>query len=350
MKTILWILVILLVLAGGTAVYLFSQYNSKLEPVNPAATETFKLVEIPQGYGSEAIGKLLCDEGLIQNELAFRIFLRQSGLGQGFKAGRYNLSPSMSIEEIAQKLERGEVYSETSWFTIPEGYSIIDIATRLSDSSLVDHDTFLQMAQNPPADLVADYPFLGQVNNPEIDYLLEGYLFPDTYEVYSDAGEEAIIRLMLNRMLQVIDEQEQARIADMGWTVHDILTLASIVEREARVDHERPLIAGVFMNRLQIGQRLESCATIQYILGETKEFLTNQDLQLPSPYNTYQHAGLPPGPIAAPGEASVMAVLYPEHSDYYFFNYKYDGTGEHYFSITLEEHNANVARAEANLE
>ena len=154
----------------------------------------------------------------------------------------------------------------------------------------------------------------------------------------------------MERLFQVIGEEGLNRVAEMDRSLHEILTMASIVEREARVDHERPLIAGVFYNRLQIGQRLESCATIQYILGEYKEFLSYQDLEIPSPYNTYQHAGLPPGPIAAAGESSINAALYPEQSDYYYFNYKYDGSGEHFFSKTLQEHNQNVSRAEANLQ
>jgi UPF0755 protein len=350
MKIILWLLVILLVLAGAAAFFLNAAYTDLVEPVNPAAVDTYSLVEIPQGTNTEGIAQILYNEGLIQNQLVFRFYVRRYDLGQGFIAGRYRFSPSMSLEQIVLKIQAGDVYTETSWFTIPEGLSIEEIAERLKQSGLVNQERFLDLARQPSPDLIDAYPFLAEVNDSRITYVMEGYLFPDTYEVYTDAGEEAIMKVMLNRLVQIVNEEEQARIKALGMTMHEVLTLASIVEREARVDHERPLIAGVFYNRLRIGQRLESCATIQYILGETKEFLTFADLELPSPYNTYQNAGLPPGPIAASGEASIMAVLYPEESDYYFFNYKYDSSGEHYFSKTLEEHNRNVARAEANLD
>jgi UPF0755 protein len=349
MKVLAWIFIILLITAAVGLYLLNSAYNDLLEPVSPEAVDSFSFVEIPQGANTETIADILYDEELIQNQLAFRFYVRRYDLGQGFIAGRYRFSPSMSLEQIVLKIQSGDVYTETSWFTIPEGFSIDAIAERLEQDGLVNGERFLDLARQPSQELIDSFPFLADVTDSRITYVLEGYLFPDTYEVFTDAGEEAIIRVMLNRLVQIINEEEQARINAMGMTLHEVLTLASIVEREARVDHERPLIAGVFYNRLQIGQRLESCATIQYILGETKEFLTFADLELPSPYNTYQNAGLPPGPIAASGEASIMATLYPEESDYYFFNYKYDDSGEHYFSKTLEEHNQNVAKAEENL-
>jgi UPF0755 protein len=349
MKVLAWIFIILLISAAVGLYLLNSAYNDLLKPVSPEAVDSYRLVEIPQGASTETIADILYNEGLIQNQLAFRFYVRRYDLGQGFIAGRYRFSPSMSMEQIILKIQAGDVYTETSWFTIPEGLSIEEIAEKLEENGLVNRERFLDLARQPSPGLIEAHPFLAEIDDPRITYHLEGYLFPDTYEVYTDAGEEGIILVMLNRLAQVIDEEEQARIKALDMTLHEVLTLASIVEREARVDHERPLIAGVFYNRLRIGQRLESCATIQYILGETKEFLTYADLELPSPYNTYQNPGLPPGPIAASGEVSIMAVLYPEESDYYYFNYKYDDSGEHYFSKTLEEHNQNVAKAEANL-
>jgi UPF0755 protein len=350
LRRIIVTLVILFILAVGAAYALNLYYSGLLEPVDPAAQNSEMLVEIPAGANTEIIAVLLFDAGLIQNELAFRLFVRQNNLGQGFKAGTYNLNPAMSLSQIAAKIESGDVYSETVWFTIPEGFSLKDIAARLEENGLADAEKFLSLARKPTEEILTGFPFLQEINNQSIDYLLEGYLFPDTYEVYADVSEEEIIIVMLRRMDHVFGEEEIARVAALGRTMHEILTMASIVEREGRVDHERARIAGVFYNRLQIGQRLESCATIQYILGETKEFLTFQDLELPSPYNTYQNESLPPGPIAAPGESSIMAALYPEETEYYFFNYKYDGSGEHYFSLTLQEHNENVVRAEANIQ
>jgi UPF0755 protein len=154
---------------------------------------------------------------------------------------------------------------------------------------------------------------------------------------------------MLSRLEQIVTAEDLRRIDQLNSSLHEILTIAAMVEREGRVDHERPLIAGIIYNRLEIGMLLQIDATIQYALGETKEFLTFKDLEIESPYNTYLFGGLPPGPIAAPGAASINAALYPEASDYLFYNYKYDGSGEHFFSHNLQEHLENVAKAEANL-
>lgn len=350
LRRIIVTLVILFILAIGAAYALNLYYTGLLEPVDPAAQNNEVLVEIPAGANTEIIALLLYDAGLIQNELAFRLFVRQNNLGQGFKAGTYNLNPAMSLSQIAAKIESGDVYSETVWFTIPEGFSLKDIAARLEENGLADPERFLSLARTPSEAILTGFPFLQEINSQEIDYLLEGYLFPDTYEVYPDVSEEEIIILMLNRLNKVFTEEHQERIVQLNSSLHQILTIAAMVEREGRVDHERALIAGVIYNRLQIGMRLQIDATIQYALGETKEFLTFKDLEIESPYNTYQNDGLPPGPIASPGEASIMAALYPETSDYLYYNYKYDQSGEHYFSHTFEEHLENVAKAEANIE
>ncbi len=350
MKTFVWILVILMVLGGGAAIYLHNLYNTMLEPVDPAAADNFKIVEIPRGVGSERIASILYNEGLIQNELAFRLYVRQTGTGRGFMAGSYNLNPAMSVEEIVKKLESGDVYAETLWFTIPEGFTVKEIAGRLAELGLADENKILSLSGKAPAELSDAFPMLVDATGPSIEYQLEGYLFPDTYEIYARTAEEDIIRIMLQQMEAVLDDLDyRSRIDQLDISLHELLTIASLIEREARVDHERPLVAGVIYNRLAIGQRLQIDATIQYILEEPKEFLLYVDLEIPSPYNTYLNDGLPPGPIAAPGRESIKAALNPAETDYYYYNYKYDGTGEHYFSRTYEEHLANVAKAEANL-
>ncbi len=334
----------LVALAGG-----YYAYNSMLEPVDPEADDEYQIVEIPSGANLEDIAGILHREELIHNPLVFRIFIYRQGTAGEFIAGTYRLSPSMSAEEIAAAVQAGEVYAETVWFTIPEGYTVEQMAGRLEDKGLVDRDLFLELARRPSESIIEKFPLLEEAENPDIDYRLEGYLFPDTYEVSPDAGEETIIKLMLGRMDRVIDEKYEQRMAGMGLSLHEILTIASLVEREARVAHERALIAGVIYNRLEIGQLLQIDATIQYVLGETKEYLTYEDLEIPSPYNTYLNEGLPPGPIAAPGESVIEAALYPEDTDYFYYNYKYDDSGEHYFSHTFAEHQENVRRAEENL-
>lgn len=351
LKKLVIILVVMIIIGLVAVAGINYFYQGLLEPVDPAADEEFVLVEIPSGAGGEVIAEILEQEGLIQNPIAFRYYVRSNNLGHTFMAGIYQLSPSMDVEQIIQKLQSGDVYSETIWFTIPEGYTIEQMAERLEQETLVEKERFLELAEDPTPVIIEVLPYLNEINDPDIKYLLEGYLFPDTYELNISADEEEIIKLMLRRMKRVVTDLTGVESIDhMDRSLHELLTMASIVEREGRVDHERERIAGVFMNRLEIDQRLESCATIQYILGETKEFLTFQDLELPSPYNTYQHGGMPPGPIAAPGEKAISATLNPEAHEYYYFNYKYDDSGEHYFSKTLEEHNQNVRRAEENLD
>ncbi len=350
LKRLLIILITLLIMAAAAAVFANNYYNSMLEPVDPEAEEAYSIVDIPSGANTETIAAILYEEGLIQNQLVFRLYVRFNNLGQGFMAGRYQLSPAMSMEELIAKLQAGEIYTETAWFTIPEGMTVEEIAKRLEEKGLIDKERFLSLARQPSPEIIEAFPYLEEVDNPEIDYMLEGYLFPDTYEIYAGAGEEEIIKIMLRRMDQIINEELKRRIDEIDLNLHEILIIASLIEREARVDHERSLVSSVIYNRLEIGQRLQIDATIQYILGETKEFLLHADLEVPSPYNTYQNDGLPPGPIAAPGEASILAALFPEDTDYYYYNYKYDDSGEHYFSRTLEEHEENVRRAEENLQ
>jgi len=343
-------MLIILILAAGAAAGSYYYYTLMLEPVAPEASGDYTRVDIPQGANTEIIAATLYDADLIQNELAFRVYVYQHDLAQGFIAGQYELSPAMDVEQLVKKIQAGDVYTETLWFTIPEGYTINQMAARLVDLGLVDETQFLDIAADPPAEMKAEFPFLQEIDDPDLKYMLEGYLFPDTYEVYSDAGTYDIVKIMLRRTDRVINEEYRSRMTEKDLSLHEILTIASLIEREARVDHERAIISGVIYNRLDIGQLLQIDATIQYILGETKEFLTYDDLEVESPYNTYQNEGLPPGPIAAPGEAAIRAALYPEETDYYFYNYKYDDSGEHYFSHTYEEHMENVRRAEENLD
>ncbi len=348
-KRIALVLLILLILGLAALAGGYYAYNSMLEPVDPEADNEFRIVDIPSGANLQDIAGILHREELIRSPLVFRLYIYRQGTAGEFIAGTYRLSPSMSAEEIAAVIRAGDVYAETVWFTIPEGYTVEQMADRLEENQLIDRDLFLELARRPSQDIIESFPQLEAAENPEIDYLLEGYLFPDTYEVTTDTNAEAVIKLMLGRMDRVIEEKYKQRMDEQELSLHETLTIASLIEREARVAHERALIAGVIYNRLEIGQLLQIDATIQYILGETREFLTYEDLEIPSPYNTYLHEGLPPGPIAAPGEAAIEAALHPEDTAYYYYNYKYDDSGEHYFSHTFDEHQVNVRRAEENL-
>lgn len=345
-KILLILFLVLLVVAGGAAWYGWNWIQLMLQPVS--AQEDQILVTIPRGAASARVGRILEDAGLIHDSTVFRLWLRHYQLGGKIQAGDYILSPSQSLSEIVDKLVAGEVHRETLRFTIPEGLFITDIAVRLADRGIVDEERFLELVSD--LSLWQDYWFVQQLPSGQ-QVPLEGYLFPETYEIFAaeENREELVIRLMLNQFDKVFTQEMREQAEVMGMSVHQVVTLASIVEKEAIVNHERPVIAGVFLNRLDRPMLLQSCATVNYILGDfTIRNLSKAQMAIPSPYNTYVTRGLPPGPIAGPGQASLRAVLWPEETDYYFFVAKDDGSSEHYFGRTFAEHQANIKKAASN--
>lgn len=338
-----WVQVVLavlgvLVLAGaGTAWWAWQEYEKRLEPV-AAGTEETVLVTIPPGASTGDIAALLHEQNLIRDPLAFRLYARQHQLDQSLRAGEYQLSPGMDVATLLDTLIHGTVV--TYPFTVPEGLTVVQTADLLAELGLVDRDRFLALARDPSF-LPAGIELAADVLEP-----LEGYLFPDTYHIPRGYGEADIIRMMVQRFEQVMDEELRARAAELGMTVHEITTLASIVEKEA-TSKDRAGVASVFHNRLAIDMKLDSCATINYVLDEPKLILTYADLETESPYNTYLHTGLPPGPIANPGEAALRAALYPDETDYFYFVVKADGG--HAFASNYSEHEQNRIRFESTL-
>ncbi|KUK12294.1 MAG: Aminodeoxychorismate lyase [Moorella sp. 60_41] len=307
-------------------------WQSLMAPAGEEGAPPVK-VTIPPGATAAEIGRLLEDRGIIRSASAFRFYAARQKADQHLKPGVYLLSPGEPLFRILEQLVAGRVMEEK--FTIPEGFTLKQIARLLADKGLVTEDEFWQAAARP-----YDYPFLEGLS-PASNYL-EGFLFPDTYRVPAGASAETIIRLMLDRFQQVYSEIEKERAPGLELNTLEIVTLASIVEKEAKLDRERPLIAGVFLNRLRRGMKLESCATVEYLLEEPKPVLTYEDLQIDSPYNTYQVMGLPPGPIASPGRASLLAALNPARTDYLYFAARPDGS--HEFSRSWREHLAAVSR------
>jgi UPF0755 protein len=316
------------------------QVNIWLQPV-PVMTAEKVMVSIPYGASSMAIAEILAEQGLIRNALVFRIYARYRGLDQGLQAGNYLLHYGMTMDEILEELSQGNVYRPTVTVTIPEGYNIEQIARRLEENGLVAYGAFMEAVKKT-------VPEMGRVVAGQ-RYALEGYLFPDTYEFAVGVAAQEIIERMLNRLQQVFDDRMQKRAAELGMDIHEVLTLASLVEREARVASERETIASVIHNRLQRNMPLQIDAAVIYALGEHKTVVTFADLEVESPYNLYKYSGLPPGPIASPGEAAIRAVLYPAETDYLYYVVKGDGSGEHYFGRTLQEHEQNKAKARKNM-
>jgi UPF0755 protein len=230
-------------------------------------------------------------------------------------------------------------------FTIPEGFTVGKIADHLTEQGLINKETFLTLVNEGQF----DYEFVKQIpSNPDIKLRLEGYLFPNTYEVKKGSTEYEIIDRMLAEFQKQLQPEWEKIFSQQGWTLHEGLTLASIIERETIVKKELPIVAGVFYNRLSNGWMMQSDATVQYASGNWQGRLYFKDLEVNDPYNTFIVKGLPPGPVSNPGRAALEAVAFPEEHDFYFFVTKKDGSNEHYFTKTFEEHRSMDAASRKN--
>lgn len=330
---LIYFLIIVLVITGISLFSLKKYVDNQLQPI---VTENIKEVQIniPKGASSSEIAKILMDNNLIKNELIFRILTKYEKMDGKFKAGKYILNNGMTPEEIMEKLVAGGIAKDSITFTVPEGFELEQIAERLEEMNIANKDTFLELTSKA-SNFSTEYEFL--IGVPE-ELSLEGYLYPDTYQVYIDASEKDIIRKMLNRFDNLYTDEIKAKAKELNLDLNQVITLASIIEREGRADEEREIISAVFHNRLKSGMMLQSCATVQYILGERKPVLSNEDISIESPYNTYINQGLPPGPIASPGIKSIEAAVNPANVNYMYFVFNEDETGTHTFSVTYDEH------------
>lgn len=339
-KVVIVILVILLLGAGGGAYYIWNG----LQPVK-ASDQAIKFT-IEPGMGTSKIADVLYENGLIKNESVFKGYLKWKKEGSHFQAGVYEAKPGATFDELIAKLNSGEVVKEAMIrFTIPEGYTIEQIAKKVSEATGTSTEEFLKLANHPGDEAVAAFKDIPE--NANLKHAAEGYLFPDTYEFTKGTNDNDIFHRMMEQMQSKLDNipDLQQKLKDRGITLHELLTIASLVEREVVVDEERPLVAGVIYNRLDKKMKLEIDATVQYALAEPKERLLYKDLKVESPYNTYLHDGLPPGPICSPSIASIEAALSPKASDYLYYVTKKDGSHEHLFAKTYQEHLKNIKKS-----
>lgn len=311
--------VVVAVTLGAVAAYAY--YDRKMNEKPADAWDG--LVDIPSGATTTGIANILESEGVIVDARTFILYCKLHGFDGKLKAGKYQLNSSMTLEEITVILEEGREYLAA--ITVPPGLRIEAVGRAVERSGVFTADEFLAACEKgDPKGRVPD-----GVN-------LEGYLFPETYMVAPSTTPEQLIELMLDNYFAVMDEEAVAILEKSGRNPYEALIIASVVEREAMVDEERPLIAAVFYNRMKRGMRLESCATVVYAIGYVPEELSLQDLEIDSPYNTYKNAGIPPGPICSPGRASLEAAVYPADVDHLFFASNADGT--HTFTSTYAEH------------
>lgn len=308
---------------------LFNFMLSSRGPLN----EAFLQFEVESGMTTKQLAERLLEKGIIKNPLVFNIYAKMYGYDVQIKSGKYLVSPSMSSVEIIEKMVSGEVIKDDVRVTIPEGITLEQIAQIFENNGLVSKEEFLTASK--PDNFKGEYEFLRDFpQNSD----LEGFLFPDTYFLPKDKPAQYYVEVLLNQFKEVcIDNLDLlSKSEDTGLSLRETIVLASIVEAEAKLDNEKPIIAGVFYNRIKTRKPLESCATVEYALKEHKEVLTLKDLEIESPYNTYKYVGLPPGPIGVPGLKSIAAAVNPEDVEFLYF--VANGDGSHTFSKTFYDH------------
>jgi UPF0755 protein len=294
-----------------------------------AGNEQF--VEIPAGAGPSSIGRRLVEAGVIRDTLGFRFELTRSGAGRRLQAGEYRFDRPMTVQEVVAKIARGDVYLLP--ITFREGLTILEMAQVFESRGFGPAAEFVAAASDPTP--------IRDLDSAARD--LEGYLFPDTYTMARQATAAQLVARMVAGFEQALTPKLRADAAVRGLTVRELVTLASIIEKETGKAEERSLVAAVYANRLRIGIALQADPTVIYALQRAGRYngnLTRADLQSDSPYNTYRYPGLPPGPIAAPGKASLEAAVHPADAPYIYFVSR--GDGSHAFATTLAEHNQNV--------
>lgn len=322
-------LVIVVFAAAGAAAFAYTRLHAPFRGYDSAE----QLVSIPQGLGTKAIGARLVAAGVVRDELIFRIAVWTSGQSRSLQAGEYRFDRPMTVIDVLGKIARGEV--DVIPITFPEGLTIPEMSRVFEESGLGTAASFAEAARS--ATLVESI-------DPEARDL-EGYLFPDTYSVSRQTDARALVRQMVDRFKQVASDAMLAEAHAQGFTTRQMVTLASLVEKETARADERPLVAAVYRNRLRARIALQCDPTVIYAMQRVGRYHGNirkVDLDIDSPYNTYRYPGLPPGPIAAPGQGSLEAAAKPADVDYLYFVSRNDGS--HAFARTLEDHNRNVQR------
>mgnify|MGYP003495351711 CR=1 FL=1 len=335
---IIILIAIILVIIGMIANYAYKKYQIYLNEYEGTEFTKGTDVEviIPEGSSVKAIATILKEKGLIQFEIAFVNRVKDSEYRGKLKYGTYTLNTGMNTGQMIEVIAGGAKPWKT--ITIPEGYSVEMIGAKLEEEGICTREEFLNALNISDY----DYDFLDTVpNNSELKYKLQGFLFPATYGIMEDDTPEDIVNEMLQKFDSEYTEEDQARADELGFSTFEVVTQGAIVEREAKIEEERPTIAGVINNRLDSGMKLEMCPTVLYVVTNGMYDLglvSAEDTKVDSPYNTYMYEGLPVGPICNPGKASIEAILYPDTHNYFFYHVYDETIGNHIFTETYEEH------------
>ncbi|MGE0444604.1 MAG: endolytic transglycosylase MltG [Vicinamibacterales bacterium] len=331
-KLLKFLFIAFLASAAAAAVAGYSVWQRMHEPFKGFAAEE-QFVEIPSGSSTADIARRLSAAGVIDDETSFRTALWWSGQARSLKAGEYRFTEPSSPLQVIDRLARGDVF--TRRITFPEGLTILDMARLYEQREFGTAAEFVEAA--------ADETLIADLDPQATD--LEGYLFPETYALPRGTPASRLVAAMVDRFKATYTAPLREQAAAQGFTTRQVVALASLIEKETGQAEERPLVAAVYRNRLEIGMGMQADPTVVYALQQAGRYdgnIRREDLQFDSPYNTYRYAGLPPGPIAAPGKASLEAALAPADVPYLYFVSRNDGS--HVFSTTLAEHNRNVQR------
>ncbi|MFA6392273.1 MAG: endolytic transglycosylase MltG [Patescibacteria group bacterium] len=346
MKKIILIIISFIVIIGLAGLFYFNNQISSKASDNAEA----KLFTVEAGEGVKEISARLTAENLSKNDFIFRTYIWLKHYENKLQAGDYYIPQNLSMVGLAKLLISGDALSKERLVTIVEGWSSTEIATYMANFAEADGEPsksdyiniFLAYVDaSNTHDMIPDKTYSFLVDKP-IDQGLEGFLFPDTYRIFKSSGPEHLLEKMLDNFDVKLTQVLRDEINSQGRTIYDIITLASIVEKEVRTPADKKIAAGIFYTRMENGIPLESDATVNFITGKRALQPTFADTEIQNPYNTYENQGLPPGPISNPGMDSILAVIYPEDSDYLYFLTKDDGTTV--FSKTFEEHLQNKAK------
>jgi UPF0755 protein len=344
-RIVILILSIFLLVIIGIIIGVSAYVSAMLKP--PASSSVDVHISIPQGSGSIKIASILEKGGLVRNANVFSYYLKWKKQGSRFQAGEYSMKPGISFDDIVKQLNAGEtIQEEMIRLTIPEGYTISQIVQKIQGEPSWNGDTFQKIVDSGQGIHLESLAFKQIPDLKTIRHRLEGYLFPDTYEFKKGTTEVEVVQRMLeelNKKLALLPPDWEAAMSSRGLTFHQLLTVASLIEKEVAVDEERPLVASVIYNRLSQKMPLQIDATVQYLFDKPKDRLFDKDLQTKSPYNTYLNGGMPPGPIASPSLASIQAALYPADTKYMYYVTKKDGSKGHLFAETFQGHQKNIA-------
>ena len=337
-----------LLVVAGVAMAAWNWVNRNyFSPVDPADQTEITFV-VSSGNSLTRVANNLEDAGLIRNRTVFKYYADFLGYGQKIQAGEYTVTRSMSMTDIMELLTTGDGNPITRMITIIPGWTVQDIAKYLKDlGAIPDEEAFLSLCRTG-TDYAAYYYIADVLATKNVSsrlYVLEGYLMPDTYEVYTNATPDSLVKKLLSQTEAVFKSEYHDRADQLGMTMDQVLTLASMIEKEAK-NADFAKVSAVFHNRLRLNMALGSDVTVKYASGVRRMALTSDDLKINSLYNTYTNTGLPLGPICSPSAAAIQAALYPDEqfmaAGYLFFCSKDPGTGELQFSRTLEEHEAYV--------